>query len=166
MKLTTTTRKGLLVLAQFALHKTQKTLGEALGVSMRTMSRWQGGRTAPGPDVYVKLARMVYPHDKELAAQLAQTAGTTVDALGLVPPPPPPAPAPPPLPSKPAPLLRHLVDSVVCAAGAAVDVPIRDLRRAHVASLTRAKELGLNVDELLAGLVEEAKPKRGSAARA
>jgi hypothetical protein len=156
-----TSAAGLLVLAQFALGCTQKSLAELLGVSARTMMRWQSGRTTATRLVMTQLAPLVYPRDAALAAQLATAGGTTLEALGIVAPAPPPAPA---APARPAPTTRHLLDAVVCAAGDAVDVPVRALRPALFAAFVRAKDLGLGVDDLVAGLGEAKKSARAAKA--
>lgn len=83
----------LLARARIALGFTQKELGELLRASMRTANRWESGQTLPSVDQIATLAQAVHPRDATLAAALAAEAGTTLEALGLVPPPRAPQPA-------------------------------------------------------------------------
>jgi len=86
----------------------------------------------------------VYPVDAALAAEIAAAGGTTLEALGVLPPPPPPAPAPPP----PVPVTPpdRVVDAVVCAAAEAMQVMPQAVRPAVLAAFACARELGLTVD--------------------
>jgi hypothetical protein len=86
----------------------------------------------------------VYPVDAALAAEIAAAGGTTLEALGVLPPPPPPAPAPPP----PVPVTPpdRVVDAVVCAAAEAMQVMPQSVRPAVLAAFACARELGLTVE--------------------
>ena len=75
--------------ARRALSWTQRQLGDNLGASMRTASRWETGRASMRADEIAKLARYVYPVRPDLAEQLALYAGQTLVSLGIVAPPPP-----------------------------------------------------------------------------
>jgi hypothetical protein len=140
---------GLLVRACQVLGMTQKELGEALDASHSTAHRWIADRATPSVPQVRKLTALVYPHDKQLAAELAAAASATLEGLGLVqppaPPPPPPAP-PPPLPTE------LVVDSLVCAAAEALDVPPRTVRAAIFAAFDRARRLRLTVDDVAVAL--------------
>jgi len=86
----------------------------------------------------------VYPVDAALAAEIAAAGGTTLEALGVLPPPPPPAPAPPP----PVPVTPpdRVVDAGVCAAAEAMQVMPQSVRPAVLAAFACARELGLTVE--------------------
>jgi hypothetical protein len=90
------------------------------------------------------MARLVYPVDATLAGEIAAASGTTLQALGLLPPPAPVAPAaPPPPPAGPP---DRVVDAVVCAAAEAMQVMPQSVRPAVLAAFACAKELGLTVE--------------------
>ena len=147
MPKTTVRPKGQLVLeAQRVLHKNQRELAEALGVAERTVQRW----TAAGgmPSYYLPdLARLVFPVDAGLAAEIAACCGQTLEQVGLQ-----AAAAPSPAPAPTAPPARALGDSVLCAAASAAKLPPEDQRGPLLAALKRAKELGMSVDEAIAAL--------------
>jgi hypothetical protein len=130
--------RALFELARQALGTTQEELGERLGVSRRTSQRWSGSGV---PSYYLpELARLVHPHDPVLAGEIAQAAGMTLKAAGIVlPPPPPPAPPPAPPPD-------GVVDAVVCAAAEAMEMMPKEVRPGLLAAFARAKEVGLTVD--------------------
>jgi hypothetical protein len=133
----------LLFDAQAALEATNLALGKQLGVSSRTISRWQMGQTALAPKYLAELAPLVYPRDKELAADMAAAAGTTLDALGVT------------KPAAPAPTgdeLRRALDAVVLAAADAGDISPRAARPAIAAALRAVKDSGIAVDALIEAL--------------
>ncbi|HEY2511362.1 MAG TPA: helix-turn-helix transcriptional regulator [Polyangiaceae bacterium] len=141
----------LLARAHRTLGMTQGQLGNALGVSERTVSRWY----QRGPSVTVrqfcKLAALVYPRDPALARELAEAASETLESLGLVAPAPvvpasAPAPAPPPVP------VAVLIDAVVCAAAEALDLSPGRVRSAVRAAFRRARELHLTIEQVDAAL--------------
>jgi DNA-binding XRE family transcriptional regulator len=157
--------------ARRALSMTQRELGEMFHASMRTAHRWEGGEAYPSVEQVLKLARAVFPRDAPLAAELAQGAGTTLQAMGLAPAPAPSpagvAPAPPPRPFPPVSLM---VDSIVLAAVDAAEgltvIPstaqiVRDILRAGFA---RAHGLGLTIEEVSLALeppaAKSAAPKK------
>jgi len=127
-------------------------LASRLGVSRRTGQRW----TASGPpsSSLSDLARLAYPVDTILAAEVAAAAGTTLEALGVLPPPappePPPAPPPPTPPAvpTPAPPPDRVVDAVVCAAADAMQMVPQHVRPALLAAFACANELGLTVQDV------------------
>jgi len=129
--------------ARRALDVSQNGLAEKLGVSRRTGQRWSAGSGPVGTDL-LNMARLVYPADAALAAEIAAAGGSTLEALGVLPPPPPPAPAPPP----PVPVTPpdRVVDAVVCAAAEAMQVMPQAVRPAVLAAFACARELGLTVD--------------------
>jgi hypothetical protein len=92
------------------------------------------------------LAAHVYGVDPALGRKIAETAGTTLEALGLV------APRPRPSPER-------LVDSVVCAAADVLGLAPRDTRPALLAAFSRVRELDLDVATVESALAG-AKPQR------
>jgi transcriptional regulator with XRE-family HTH domain len=141
--------------ARVALGLTQKGLGEMLQVSMRTAHRWEGGQAHPDVDQVQTLARAVFRTDERLAADLAQEAGTTLQAMGLVSAPmAAPAGTPLPLAPRPFPPIALMIDSILLAAFDAADgqttapvtrQAVRDVLRA---GFSRARGLGLTIDEV------------------
>ena len=123
------------------LQVSQNELAARLGVSRRTGQRWTKG-TGPGGTELQGMARLVFPVDAALAAEIAEAAGTTLDALGLLPEPTPAAPASSAVPSD------RVVDAVVCAAAEAMRVVPQDVRSALLAAFACARELGLTVEDV------------------
>ena len=140
----------LLAVARNALRMPQREFGPALGVSHRTASRWDTGRSAPSEPQLRRLAALLVPVDRSLAEEAAAHAHETLEDLGLVPPPPPAAPPPPP--ARPPVTTRDLVDAVVCAGAEASDASPRALRPVLHVAFQRAHELGLSVDEVAKAL--------------
>jgi hypothetical protein len=141
---------ALLIEAQHTLTTSQSGLGRLLGgVTRRTVSRYQRGKTSPYPSHLHNLAKHIHPLNAALAAEIAAAGGATLESLGIVLPPPPQAPVPaaPPAPPPIDPLqARLLVDAIVCAAAEALDVPPKNVRSVLHAAFARAKETGLPVD--------------------
>lgn len=135
----------LLVLAQRALGMTQEEFGALIGVSRRTIIRWQPNAQPIDSQMHT-IARAVYPRDPDLAAQFAAGTGTTLEALGIV---------------EAAPSLHtsHLVDSIVCAAAEAAGTPPQAIRPALLAALDRAAAVGLTADQVRS-VLNEARAKR------
>jgi hypothetical protein len=145
----------------------QRQLGALMGVSRRTVQRWDSGQGGPTPHELARLVVAVHPRDEPLAGKLATVAGTTLEALGLVKPPPPPAAPPPavapPPPPPPPPVSPRLVDTVVCAAAEALNVPPPAARPVLMAAFGRALEVGLSVEDVVKALSpsrQAAKPPR------
>ena len=165
----------LLVRARMKLGHTQQEMADAVGSSLRTVSRWEGKQAHPSAAQLHTIAALLHPLDANLAHDAAVAAGTTLEALGIVKPPPPPAPPPPPPqapPPPPLPLAR-LVDAVVCAVATALEgtdgapVSMASARAAAAAALRSARELRLDLDEASRVLAPEsaeakARPRRGS----
>jgi DNA-binding transcriptional regulator YiaG len=155
----------MLIEARRHLDLSQGELGMKLGYSRRTGQRWERGGSPPGPEELHILAALVHPHSAELSADLAGAGGTTLEALGIVPPPlptsapAPPAdgasPAPPPPVSLPDPI--HIVDTVVCAAAEAIQIMPGAIRPALRAAFRRARLAGLSVEDVDAALHPEEK---------
>ena len=131
--------RGLLTRSRQALGMTQEQFGTTLGASKRTAQRWDAGQAAPLPEDLHKLARLVCPIDRSLAAQIAKETGETLESLGIVAAAPPPRALPP----------THLmVESVVCAAAEALETRPPAARDALRAAFGRARAMGLTVDEI------------------
>ena len=75
--------RELLALSQRALRKLQIDFAEFLGVSARTMRRWETGGTLLTYEMLVTLTTAVHPKDPQLAARLADYHGVTLEDLGL-----------------------------------------------------------------------------------
>ena len=139
----------LLGRARRALSLTQGEMGKLLGTSRKTAGRWEWGEAIPSANEIRHLAGAVHPHDRGLAAQLAEQAGETLLSLKLEAPPPapaaPPPPAPPPRPQAPIPLM---VESVVCAAAEAQGVLPAEVRGVLRAAFQRARAMSLTVEEV------------------
>jgi transcriptional regulator with XRE-family HTH domain len=123
------------------LHVSQNELAARLGVSRRTGQRWTKGSGPDGTQLH-GMARLVFPVDAALAAEIAEAAGTTLDALGLL-----PASAPGASPSSVVPTER-VVDAVVCAAAEAMQVVPQQVRPALLAAFACARELGLTLEDV------------------
>jgi hypothetical protein len=162
----------LLMKVKHALGLSARDLGKVIGVSRRTMTRrWVPSLTL-NRDELLELSRAVFPADRDLAAQAATAASTTLEELGLVPrpeplpsepspPTPPPAPVAPPPEPKPLPPDPRLVDSVVCVAADLLSVPPQAVRSVLYAAFRRAREVGLDVAMVEAALAPPS-PVRGS----
>jgi transcriptional regulator with XRE-family HTH domain len=142
------TRREIFNRLNFAMGESQKAFGERFGLSRRTMSRWAAGQGGPSDPLLAEMAALVHERDPALAAEVAAYLGETLESLGIASP--PPAVVSPPV-SAGSP--TQLVDAVVCAAAEAMDVSPRAVRPALLAALTRARELHLTRDDLLAALV-------------
>jgi hypothetical protein len=139
---------ALLVEVSFALGLNQRTLGELLGVSARTIQRWQRGGTTLLPSQVARLAAALHPRDPALAERVAKAGGTSLAELQVGTPP-------------RAPTLRHLVDSMVCAAADAMDVLPSAVRPALAAAFGRAYEMGVSVETVQAELAPAAPAASG-----
>jgi transcriptional regulator with XRE-family HTH domain len=120
-----------------ALKLQQPEFAAALGVSLRTAQRWEGGETNLLIVQARRLAILVFPHNRELARELATAARETLESLKLVPPAPPPQPP-----------VGLLVEAVVCAAADAGGLPPRAARATLLAALRRMRDLGVTADQL------------------
>jgi len=136
---------ALTIEARQALLLNQRSLGELLGLSRRTIQRWDARQAEPSTHDLARIAVAVHPRDSALAARLAAEAGTTLERLGLVAPTPPPTDA---LPTPAAASPPHLVDVVVCAAAEAMNVAPPAVRPALLAAFRRAREVGLSVEDV------------------
>jgi DNA-binding XRE family transcriptional regulator len=147
--------QAVILRSRRALGWTQKQLGENLGASPRTAARWESGSSHFDADFTTKLARHVYPVDRDLAIELAATIGQTLVGLGIEAPPPAPlppppmAPAPPPAPPAPPPppptSPTVLLDAIVCSVADAANLVPRAVRPLVLLALRRAVEVRLDL---------------------
>jgi hypothetical protein len=147
--------------AQFVLGCTQHELGQLLGISRRTVSRWASNHSSPSASELQTLARAVHPKDPALAARLAREGGETLESLGIVKPAPPVLVSPGPVVTvRPFPPTRLIVESVVCAAAEVMQASPTAVRGILRAAFARARGLGLTVEEMDEALteVDESKP--------
>ena len=156
--------RALIEHARSRLGETQAGFAIRVDSSKRTVSRWQTGRSTPASFQLVRIAREVYPLDGALAVALATAAGTDLLATGIEVPEPPrvevaePPPAPPPKPARPGASVEHLVDSVLCAAAAAVLTTPQAIRPAIAAAFERAIAVGLTPEEVSSALQPATRP--------
>ncbi len=138
----------LLMQAQDALAIDQKDLGDLLGRSRRTLSRYVRSQSAILiPSDWLALARAVYAKDPALAATLASRAGGTLVSLGIGPPLPPPAPAESAVASTSlAAPTRDQLDLVVFAAAEAANLAPQAVRPVVAAAFARAAAMGVTVE--------------------
>jgi transcriptional regulator with XRE-family HTH domain len=92
--LVSSSQQELLIVARQKLGMTQRRFSDAVGSSLRTVARWEGGNATPSPAQHHKLAALLYPIDRARAHDAALFGGKTLEELGLVEPLPAPAPAP------------------------------------------------------------------------
>jgi transcriptional regulator with XRE-family HTH domain len=128
--------------ARRALGLNQRETALLLGISKRTVQRWDAGRAAPYSHDYCALATAVFPHDQGLAARLAQLGGTTLEALGVAVQP----------PSKQGPTMEYLMDTLVSVAAVAGDSKPAAIRPAVAAAFTFARQFGLSLETVESAL--------------
>ena len=131
--------------ARQTLGMTQAQFGMAIGSSHRSAVRWDAGHATPSEDQLEELARLLFPCDRALAAEVADLAGETLVGLGLEAAPAPPPPSPPPAPAI---VLRteDLVDIVLLAAVELTGAAPADLRPLLRTVFRRAHEVGLTTE--------------------
>jgi transcriptional regulator with XRE-family HTH domain len=147
-----TTDLGWLLEARRALGLTQAGLAEVLGTSLRTVQRMHAGRSSPSREQFGRLVQAIYPVNPDLAAGIAAWSGVTLERRDVT----PAASLPDPLPSASAPpaVAEHAIDSVLCAAGDAVELPLSTVRAILAAAFVRAKELGLSMEAAAEALTD------------
>jgi transcriptional regulator with XRE-family HTH domain len=146
----------LVVLAREALALNQEQFAKAVGSSVRTISRWEGGRSTPADFHFRAIAKLVHPVARDLATEAAARAGTTLEQLGFA-----GQASPEGLP------VSLLLDAVVCAVASALEeaqgAPVASARAAAAAAFTSARALRLGIDEAAAALgAPEREPHRST----
>ena len=140
----------ILLEAQQALSMTQREFGNAVGSSHRSAVRWAARQSEPAEHHLRTLAGLLYPHDRALAAEVADFIDETLVSLELET---PPLPQPPPLPPAPPPVrAEDLVDVLVLAAVENTGAHPATMRGLLHAIFKRAGDVGLTVDAAEKGL--------------
>ncbi len=148
---------ALVTRAGLALGKSQEQIGELIGVSRRTISRWMHtSGTVLAPGQAATLARALYPVDPALAARVAASSGQTLESLGTVT---QLASEVPRLVVKEAIDPARLVEVIVCAAAEALDASPRVVRPALLAAFASAREVGLTVEAVESALRARSAPR-------
>jgi hypothetical protein len=128
----------------------QEKFGYAVGASHRTAVRWDAAESHPSDDHLRKLAGLLHPHDRVLAAEVADFIDETLESLGLEEPAPSPAPAAAPSSTASlAPFVPRsvdLMDVVVLAAMEMTGSSSAEVRPLLHAVFKRAKDVGLTMD--------------------
>jgi hypothetical protein len=135
--------------AERAFPGTQRALAELLGVSSRTIMRWNGKPGYVDDARWADLARAVHPTDRDLARELAAHVGHTLESLGLEHPPAQRAPQP-----------RELADAIVCAAAEVASMTPQAIRPALHAAFARAVVFGFTAEAARDALAPEAPAPR------
>src|SRR5688572_5424062 len=135
-KNTAATFAGVLAAGRRSLRMKQAELGERLGVSAETISRWERRRRIPGARERPDLLRRLSLLSPEWAAKAASAMGTTLEAAGA---------AGPVVVSVVA--RRHSLEAAICAAAEALDMSPRLVRPAVAALLARLSEAQLSIDD-------------------
>jgi hypothetical protein len=146
-----------------SLHLSRKELATMMGSSLRTVERMFVGKAYPSKHEYGLLIRAAYPTDPALAQRIADWLNGTLQEFGIAPPAPPPSNPSPGAPTQsvapsPSSVSIHAVDSVLCAAADAVELPLSAVRSILTAAFVRASELGVSAEMIATALVA-AKPR-------
>jgi DNA-binding XRE family transcriptional regulator len=130
--------------ARLAMLMNQSKFAVAVGSSLRTVQRWEAGRSSPVPAGIHRIADAVRPHDPELAAEIDTLSPRRAAPPAVVSEPPSPAQGPV--------SATILLDALVCAAAEAMGAAPQTVRPALLAAFARAKATGLTIDAVIAGL--------------
>jgi transcriptional regulator with XRE-family HTH domain len=141
---TVRSKAALVFEARRTLGISREELGTLLGMSKRTVGRWETGQSMVHAQDLLELARHVHPHDAALAEELGISGGATLQSLGIV-----SLPSPAPLPAIPAHLL---VDAIVCAAADALKAVPETVRASVLAAFRRARELHMTIEDVESAL--------------
>jgi transcriptional regulator with XRE-family HTH domain len=172
--LATRSVQELVIKARRKLGLMQHQFARAVGSSVRTVGRWEGGRSAPAPEHLHVVAALLHPIDPTLAHDAANLGGKTLEELGLIRPPPPVEPpsvelggsrATPPDAGAVQARTRVLVDAILFAAFEALGTSpatFDTVRAAVRAAFAHARDLGIDparVAEVLSPPPAPAKPE-------
>lgn len=130
--------QSLIVHCQLALGLTQAELGEIVGVHKRTIQRWQDGQPSLLPDQAEKLAAALRPVRPDLAEEVLELGRRFAARTGM---------APPTLPAT-----AEEIEEVVRAAAEAGGTSTDAVRPVIRAAFAKAKQLGLEVVEIVGAL--------------
>jgi transcriptional regulator with XRE-family HTH domain len=125
--------------ARHALGMTQRDFGSALGASHRSAVRWDAQQSVPAQESLRRLARLVYPQSRDLAAEVARAADATLVELGLE------ASPPPAQHATPVARIEDLVDVLVLVAVENSGASPADARRWLHAVFARGSALGVSM---------------------
>lgn len=138
--------------ARRSLGLTQRQLGDELGVSHRTILRWERGRTSPVPQQILAIAGLLRPDDDTLADELLASGHVNI-IVSTASTPATPIATPTGVDAAQAALTaKHAIDAVVFAAAEAMDASPRAVRVGLAAAFARAVELGLAADAVATAL--------------
>jgi transcriptional regulator with XRE-family HTH domain len=150
--------------ARQALGMSQREFGPALDSSHRTAARWDTGQAVPMDHHLRRLAPLLYPRDRALAAEVADYIEETLVSLGIEqPPPPPPPPLPPAPPPAPPARPEDLVDALVLTAVEMMGAAPAPVRAMLHAVFKRGREVGLTMDAAEKALRAAVAARKGSA---
>ena len=135
------TPNTLFVQCRMALGLTQKELADIVGRTRRTIQRWEDHGAILLPSEIGALARALYPARPDLAATVAASGDTSLDALGIG----AGARSGQPATSDP-------IAAIVHAAADAMGLTPDAVRPAVAAAFVRASEVGLDVQAVVRGL--------------
>lgn len=121
--------------ARAALRLTQRELGAALGITGRTLARWEQGDVGLGPAEHRLVIQVLAERDREQARRLAASLGGHLEDYGVAPPPPAATSA------------TEAANMALYAASELADVSPGRLRAAVMELFERLRELGLGLDE-------------------
>lgn len=128
--------RELLVRSQMALRMLQVHFAKFLGVSDRTMRRWQSNGVHLDPRTLHTLVAAVHPKDAVLATRIAAVHGRILeDALRPLP------------PARDPEADRRLADALVLAAAQRANLPPPAMRAALITAFDGALSAGLTIDE-------------------
>jgi transcriptional regulator with XRE-family HTH domain len=129
---------ALLVHCQLALGLSQEELGDLLGMTRRTIQRWQARGFEPTADQAQTLAHALQPVRPGLAEQVLELARKAALLAGVTP------------PARPA--TADVIDAILRAAADAAGTSPDAIRPAITAALLKAEEAGGDVSAIVAGL--------------
>jgi transcriptional regulator with XRE-family HTH domain len=125
---------SLLLQSRMALGLTQQAFGDIVGLTKRTIQRWEERGATLTPLEVEALAQALNPVRPDLAAEIAAAADTTLERLGIA-----------PAEARSSMASSDPVESVVRAAADVMRVTPDAIRPAIAAAFARASEVGLDV---------------------
>ena len=128
---------ALLVHCQIALGLTQEQFGELLGITRRTVQRWQQRGFEPMAFQAEALAQALRPVRPDLAEQVLELARMAALRAGAT-------------PARPA--TAEVIDAILQAAAGAGGTSPEAIRPAVTAAFLEAAEAGVDVSAVVAGL--------------
>jgi transcriptional regulator with XRE-family HTH domain len=132
-----TSSAALLVHCQLALGLTQRQLGELLGRDRRTIQRWQEKGVELMPDQAQTLANALQPARPDLAEQVLELGRKTAIMAGM---------------AGVSSATAEVIDAILQAAADAGGTSPQAIRPAVTAAFLKAREVGVEVRAIVAGL--------------